>query len=787
MRNGVLQRLFLLVISLCAAWACGPAQGPQTVTPVAVGSAKPGTAVAGEPAARDVSSETDSVIPIGPEDAVWGDREAWVTIVEFSDFQCPYCARAHTTIEQLKEKYGPQNLRVVWKNEPLSFHKHARPAAEAAQGVLATAGVEAFFAYQKLLFDAQRNLGDIDLAALASRAGANTARIAAGLERGEWSRKVDADHALAQKMGINGTPGFLINGTSLAGAQPLEKFVSTIDDEMGKAKILFADGTPRGKLHALIAAKNVEDNKKPRHDDDDDDDDDVKPTGPAKAYYVPVGQSPQRGPADALVTLVVFSDFQCPYCKRVEPTLTALRIRYGDRLRIVWKDEPLPFHPRAVPAAMLAREARAQKGDSGFWAMHDELFERQPKLDDADLEAAAAKIGLNAKNAMAAIAAKKHKAGIDKDMELADDVQASGTPHFFVNGKRMVGAQPQDKFEKVIDEELQAAQAMVGKGTPKAKVYDTIMATADRPAPPEARTAPAVDAKMPFRGAAGAKLVIQEFSDFQCPFCSRVEPTVTEILKDYGTRVKIVWRNNPLPFHTDAPLAAEAAMEAHAQKGSEGFFKMHGLLFGDQQNLKRARLEEHARTLGLDMARFAKALDTGTHKAAIAKDQDAAKAANAAGTPAFFIGPYFVSGAQPYSKFKKVIEYAFANPVPPPGSVKAAVPVAGVNVAGLAVPTPNANPNAVAKSGDKLVVHYVGKLTDGTVFDSSVARGTPFEFVIGKGTVIRGWEKGLIGMKAGERKTLRVPPEDGYGTRGAPPTIPPNATLVFDVELLQIK
>jgi protein-disulfide isomerase len=498
-----------------------------------------------------------------------------------------------------------------------------------------------------------------------------------------------------------------------------------------------------------------------------------------------VGQSPQRGPADALVTLVVFSDFQCPYCKKVEPTLTALRVRYGDRLRIVWKDEPLPFHPRAVPAAMLAREARAQKGDSGFWAMHDELFERQPQLDDADLEAAAVKVGLNAKNAMAAIAAKKHKAGIDKDMDLADDVQASGTPHFFVNGKRLVGAQPLEKFVSTIDEELKTAQDLVSKGTPKAKVYDTIMATAERPEPPAWIAPPDVDAKMPFRGAAGAKLVIQEFSDFQCPFCSRVEPTMTEILKDYGTRVKIVWRNNPLPLHADAPLAAQAALEAHAQKGNDGFFKMHGLLFGDQQNLKRERLEEHARTLGLDMARFTKALDTGVHKAAITKDQDAAKNANAMGTPAFFIGPYLVSGAQPYSKFKKVIEYAFANPVPPikVGVVqRPAAPGAAAVVA-----APNANPNAVAKNGDKLVVLYVGKLTDGTVFDSSVARGTPFEFEIGKGHVIRGWEKGLIGMKAGERKTLRIPPEDGYGLRGAPPTIPPNATLVFEVELLAVR
>ena len=93
----------------------------------------------------------------------------------------------------------------------------------------------------------------------------------------------------------------------------------------------------------------------------------------------------------------------------------------------------------------------------------------------------------------------------------------------------------------------------------------------------------------------------------------------------------------------------------------------------------------------------------------------------------------------------------------------------------------------VVKSGDTISVHYTGKLTDGTVFDSSVTRGVPFDFQIGQGMVIAGWEKGLIGMKVGEKRTLTIPSEMGYGARGAGSSIPPNATLIFDVELLGIK
>jgi len=602
-----------------------------------------------------VWADKDSPIPVSSDDPVWGNRNAPVTMVVFSEFQCPFCARVEPTLDQVKSTYGPDKVRIVWKSQPLPFHDKAKPASEAAQAVFALKGSEAFWKFHDLAFKNQKELGPESYEKWAVAAGVDLAKFKAELASKKHLKKVDEDQALANKVGANGTPAFRINGAELSGAQPFDKFKELIDKELAKANAKIAAGTPKDKIYVEMSKENFKAAPARNNDDDEGEKEDDK-----TVWKVPVGNSPQLGKRDAIVTIAVFSEFQCPYCKRVGPTFDKVRETYGDKVRIVWKHQPLPFHPRAEPASELALEARAQKGDKGFWDAHDKLFESQPKLEDADLEKIAADLGLDVAKVKAAIKDKKYKKEIDADMELAEDVQASGTPHMFVNGRRLVGAQPFEKFQKIIDEEIKKFEGLGGKVAASA-YYDSLMKDAKGAPEPEKKVAPAVPAGSPWKGNANAKVVIQEWSDYQCPFCSRVEGTVAEVMKNYGDKVKFVWRDKPLPMHPDAPLASEAAREALKQKGPDGYWKMHEKLMQNQQKLKREDLDGYAKELGLDADKFKAALDSRVHKPAVDADDKAGTDVGISGTPAFLINGYYVSGAQPYAKFKKLIDRALSE------------------------------------------------------------------------------------------------------------------------------
>jgi protein-disulfide isomerase len=166
--------------------------------------------------------------------------------------------------------------------------------------------------------------------------------------------------------------------------------------------------------------------------------------------------NPSLGAATAPITLVEFSDYQCPFCQRVEPTLKRLRAAYGDKLRIVWKDFPLTqIHPQAFKAG----EAAHCAGDQGkYWELHDVLFAKQSELQADDLKRHALQLGLNADSFNQCLDSSKYGERVRDGLSEGTALGVNSTPTIFINGRRLSGAQPYEVFAAIIEEELARAR-----------------------------------------------------------------------------------------------------------------------------------------------------------------------------------------------------------------------------------------------------------------------------------------------------------------------------------------
>jgi len=157
----------------------------------------------------------------------------------------------------------------------------------------------------------------------------------------------------------------------------------------------------------------------------------------------------------------------------------------------------------------------------------------------------------------------------------------------------------------------------------------------------------------PSRGNASAKIAIVEFSDFQCPFCSRVTPTLEQVLESHAADVRIVFKHLPLAMHAKAPAAHAAAEAAHRQGK---FWEMHDLIFASQAAMAPEKYVEYAQQIGLDVERFQRDVASDEVKKKIEADAAEAAKLGVSGTPAFFVNGRFLSGAQPYGSFETLIK-----------------------------------------------------------------------------------------------------------------------------------
>lgn len=385
-------------------------------------------------------------------------------------------------------------------------------------------------------------------------------------------------------------------------------------------------------------------------------------TGDVPYSPLPVGDSPVRGAATAPVTIVMFTDLECPYCQSVHATLEELRAASPDQLRIVFKHTPLNFHEFAVPAALGALAA----GEQGkFWEYVDLVYANQATLDEHAMLTHAATLQLDLEKFRTDFGSAEHVAAIEADLALASQVGVQGTPTMFVNGIRVVGVYPAEQLSQLFNQQQELVDRFAAAGVPRDDLYWRMVAVQYQQEPPSNIDQPAPEQPgptvvhipvdgTPIRGAAAddALVTIVEFSDFQCPFCARATDALTVLLED-ASDVRLSFRHFPLDFH---PMAGPAALGSLLAQDAGKFWEFHDLVFANQETLSLETLKEHLVAVGIEGSALDEAIrDTDFH-VRVVTDQDLGIKTGVRGTPTFLVNGIFVVGMSSPEEFAAMVE-----------------------------------------------------------------------------------------------------------------------------------
>lgn len=586
------------------------------------------------PPKTDDHAKVPNALPILSTDPVRGDAHALVTIVEFGDFQDPFTMRLETTLEDLRKKYGKE-LRVVWKDYPLAFHKEARPAAKAARVAMLEGGPGPFYKLHDKILANQKDLAT-ELETWASDVGADSSAMGRHGKRAD--ELVDASLQLAKDLGVPGTPCSYVDGEKVNGARTVADFEKVIDAHIVEAKKLLADGVKQEDIYAELVDRHY---------------DEVDPSAGGTLYNVDVTGAPAIGKADALVTAVIFVDPERPPFDRISLADLAAE----PDTRIVFRD--VPSSPRGTEAAAILKLI----GDKGGLPERSKATEEIWASFPSDLVTFAMGHGIASADARAAIAGAAKLKSLDDDRDAADEVDAAISPQssLFLNGRKQWSWKKADVLATHLREKKRADRVVL-KGTPRADVYAEIVKKGTRK--PRKHVTITVPSYAPTKGPASAKVVIHVFADFQCPFCKRaIEPTggFALAVAANSADVKVVFRHNPLTFHPMAEPASQMAIEAKKQKGVASFWRVHDKLFGVTGPLDLPKIEAIAAAEGLDMVKVKAAMSGHVHKKEIDDDIAETRRISAFGTPAFVIGDELLSGAQTQAAFESAIKRAKAK------------------------------------------------------------------------------------------------------------------------------
>jgi len=355
-----------------------------------------------------------------------GSDKAPVTVLVFSDLESFPCARSASVLSELIGQ--SKDVRLLFKHAPSASNPNALLAHEAA---LAAGAQGKFWEMHDVLFENQTRLSRADLLKYANGLGLYMPAFQSALDNHTYRPIIERDLAEAKGLGVTTTPTFFVNGRRLVGPQGYASLGAVIDSVLA--------GIPKSqRVQEEIVA-----------------------SGPAQA--INLRHAPVKGPATAPISLVEFTDFECPFCADTAPIIPQLLAAYPTQVRFAFKHYPLPMHRES----RLAHEAALAAGEQGkFWEMHDALFAGQDKLTRDDLIAKAKQLNLDVPRFTKDLDSHRFKSAVDSDLQEGNRLGVDGTPFFFINGHAISGAVGLPALKQLIDATLKDAAAPTAKPVP---------------------------------------------------------------------------------------------------------------------------------------------------------------------------------------------------------------------------------------------------------------------------------------------------------------------------------
>jgi protein-disulfide isomerase len=363
-----------------------------------------------------------STAPLLAPSSVWpssskGPDKAPITVMAFCEFEAFPCSRLNNILANLFDQQ--KQVRLIFKHAPASTNPNSLLAHEAA---LAAGAQGRFWEMHDLLYENQTRLSRTDLIGYAKRIGLDLTSFQQALDNHTYRLIVERDLAEAKGLGATTTPTLFINGRRLTGPQSYASLGAVIDSLLA--------GVPKNMLSS----------------------EEILSSGPAVA--INLNGAPTKGPATAPISIVEFSDFECPFCAQSASAIREVLTAYPTEVRFSFKHYPLPFHRESALAHEAAMAAQAQ---GKFWEMHDLLFAEQHKLTREDLIEKARQLKFDVPRFISDLDGHRFKPQVDADRQEGDRLGVDGTPFFFVNGHTFSGATTFEEFKRVIDEELKNA------------------------------------------------------------------------------------------------------------------------------------------------------------------------------------------------------------------------------------------------------------------------------------------------------------------------------------------